>query len=300
MSSRAPRALLLLAALGLTACTAVRLEPKQPLPPPLIDRLPIAVAASFPQEFSEFVHKERRQGVDYEAVLGPAHVDRFTALLEAMFERVVPVDEPAAAAALEPPVRLVVEPRFEEYAFLTPSDLAGDFYTVTIRYRVDVYTPAGERVDAYVFTGFGREKTGAFSGTEPLARATQRAMRDAGAKFAIEFTEQASVRQLLEMGGLEMLPVEAQLPLGGGSAAGGTPAPAASPAAAEPAGSTETSPASGGGVSPPAGAAPESSPPPAAESPPETSPPPAGESPPEGEVPAASPDASSAPPERAA
>jgi hypothetical protein len=244
-------AALLAAALALSACSAVRLEPKQPLPPPLIDQLPVAVAVSYPQEFREFVHKERRAGVDYEAVLGPAHVDRFGALLQAMFERLVEVPEPAAAVSLESPVRLIVEPRFEEYAFLTPSDLAGDYYTVTIRYRVDVYAPSGERVDAFVFTGFGRERSGTFSGTEPLARATQRAMRDAGAKFAIEFPEQASVMRLLEIGGMEMLPVEAQLP-GGGSAAGAPSAPAAS--STSPA--TGESPASPSG--PPGGVPPES------------------------------------------
>jgi hypothetical protein len=229
---------LLAAALALSACSAVRLEPTQPLPPPLIDRLPVAVAVSYPQEFREFVHKERRAGVDYEAVLGPAHVGRFGALLAAMFEKIVEVREPAEAAGLEPPVRLVVEPRFEEYAFLTPSDLAGDYYTVTIRYRVDVYAPSGERVDAFVFTGFGRERTGTFSGTEPLARATQRAMRDAGAKFAIEFTEQPSVMRLLEMGGLEMLPVAPQLP------GGGTP-PESGASSAEPPGPAEPPPSSG-------------------------------------------------------
>ncbi len=245
---------LLAAALALTGCSAVKLEPKQPLPPPLIDQLPVAVAVSYPQEFRGFVHKERRAGVDYEAILGPAHVDRFGALIEAMFEKVVQVGEPAEAASLEPPVRLVVEPRFEDFAFLTPSDLAGDYYTVTIRYRVDVYAPSGERVDAFVFTGFGRERSGTFSGTEPLARATQRAMRDAGAKFAIEFTEQASVMRLLQMGGMEMLPVESQLPAGG-SAGGAASAPAA--------------PSSGpsGGVTPPESGASSAEPPAVTEGP---------------------------------
>lgn len=259
--------LALAAALSVSACSAVRLEPKEPLPPPLIDQLPIAVAVSYPEEFREFVHKERRAGVDYEAILGPAHVDRFGALLDAMFERVVEVGEPAKAASLEPPVRLIVEPRFEEYAFLTPSDLAGDYYTVTIRYRVDVYAASGERVDAFVFTGFGRERTGTFSGTEPLARATQRAMRDAGAKFAIEFTEQPKVMQLLEIGGMEMLPAESQLP-GGGSPAGLISAPASSsPASSSPA-SPASLPESPGGVVAPKPGASEADPPASPESPP--------------------------------
>jgi hypothetical protein len=198
---------------ALTACGPVRMEPQMPLPPPLIDRMPVAVAVHYPDEFRQFRHQEKRQNIEYDALLGPGHVAKFNALLAAMFERVVDIEDPAGAAELTPPVSLVIQPYFEDYAFLTPSDLAGDAYTVTIRYRVEVYEPSGQRVDAYVFTGYGRQKKGNFTGTEPLLRATQRAMRDAGAKFAIEFPEQASVRRLLDRGGMEALPVGAQPPV---------------------------------------------------------------------------------------
>jgi len=225
------------------------------LPPPLIDRMPVAVAVHYPQEFREFRHQEKRQNVEYDALLGPGHVAKFNALLRAMFERVVDVPDHAGAAELVPPVSFVIQPYFEDFAFLTPSDLAGDAYTVTIRYRVEVYDPSGQRVDAYVFTGYGREKKGNFSGTEPLLRATQRAMRDAGAKFAIEFPEQASVRRLLDRGGMEALPVGAQSPgasLGsfGGSPASGASSTVEAPAPAEPSPAAESP------------AAPEESPPP--------------------------------------
>ena len=220
----------LLGTVLVAGCSSVRLEPKGEVPPPLIDRLPVAVAVHYPEEFRGFSHKERRQGVDYEALLGAAHVVKFGRLLEAMFERVTEVEEPARAAALEPRPLFVLEPHFEEFAFLTPSDLAGDAYTVTIRYRVEVYDGEGGRVDGFVYTGFGRERAGPFGGTEALVRATQRAMRDAAAKFAIEFTDQPAIRRLLAPGRLEALPVETQGPGGGGSsagAAGGGAAPAA-------------------------------------------------------------------------
>jgi len=187
----------LMAAL-LAACGTVQMEAKPQLPPPLIDQLPSTVAVHYPAEFREFRHAEERYGVKYEFLLGPAHVVKLQRLLEAMFARVVEVDDPAKARALAPEARLVLEPRFEDYAFLTPQDMAGDYFTVTIRYRLDLYNPAGERVDGYVVTGYGREKTGNFSGnTAPLTAATQRAMRDAGAKVAVELASQDSVRRLL-------------------------------------------------------------------------------------------------------
>jgi hypothetical protein len=155
------------------------------------------VGIYFPAEFRDYTHKERRNGVDYEILLGPAHVARLSRLLRAMFARVVEVSDPVAALSVDPDIKLVLVPRFEDYAFLTPHDVAGDYYTVTIRYRFDLYDPQGQRVDGYVFTGYGRQKSAAMSNTEPLVKATERAMRDAGAKLAIELTEQESVRRLL-------------------------------------------------------------------------------------------------------
>jgi len=181
----------------LAGCGAIMVQPQAELPPPLIDQLPQVVGVYFPAEFRDYTHKERRNGVDYEILLGPAHVARLSRLLRAMFAKVVEVGDPVAALSVDPDIKLVLVPRFEDYAFLTPHDMAGDYYTVTIRYRFDLYDPQGQRVDGYVFTGYGRQKSAAMSNTEPLVKATERAMRDAGAKLAIELTEQDSVRRLL-------------------------------------------------------------------------------------------------------
>ena len=182
---------------ALAGCGAIRIEPQKQLPPPLIEKLPATVAIYYPAEFRAYTHKEQRNQVDYEVALGAAHVLKLSRLLQAMFTRVIEVDDPAQARAADASVAMVLEPRFEDYAFLTPRDMAGDFYTVTIRYRLNVYNPRGERVDGYVFTGYGRQKTSAMSTTEPLVRATERAMRDAGAKLAVELPGQETVRRLL-------------------------------------------------------------------------------------------------------
>jgi hypothetical protein len=194
---------------GLSGCGAVRLEAKPQLPPPLIDQLPATVAVHYPDEFRSFLYQETRYGIKYEFLLGPAHVVKLQRLLEAMFSRVIEVKDPAQLQDEAPGAQLVLQPHFEDYAFLTPQDMAGDYFTVTIRYRLDLYSPAGERVDGYVFTGYGREKSGTFSGnTEPLTAATQRAMRDAGAKLAVELASQESVRRLLQ--GEDVRPVHSE------------------------------------------------------------------------------------------
>jgi hypothetical protein len=228
MSGPAFRPLLALPfALALLAgCAATKLAPISQLPPPLVERLPIRVGIYYSKEFREFVHKETRNQVDYEITLGPAHVQNLDWLLKAMFQEVVPVEDPTHVAEISPPLVMVLEPKFEEYSFLTPRDVAGEAFIVTIRYMLTVYDGSGGRVDAYTFTGYGREKAHTIASKEPLKVATQRAMRDAGAKVAVELTDQESVRMLLR-NPAEPMPPPAVAP--GAPAAESPPPPASAP-----------------------------------------------------------------------
>ena len=185
----------------LAGCTTTSLETKAQLPPPLLEQLPVRVGIHYSEEFSKYVHKETRGSIDYEVNLGPAHVTNLDWLLKAMFREIVHVDDPTRVSSISPPLAFVLEPKFEEYSFLTPKDVAGEAFIVTIRYLLTVYDGSGARVDSFTFTGYGREKARTLASKEPLAIATQRAMRDAGAKVAVELTDQDSVRLLLRGAG---------------------------------------------------------------------------------------------------
>ena len=196
----------------LSACTATKLDTKAQLPPPLIEQLPVRVGVYYSKEFREYVHKETRGTIDYEVNLGPAHVTNLDWLLKAMFREVVHVDDPTGVGKVAPPLTLVLEPKFEEYSFLTPKDVAGEAFIVTIRYLLTLYDGSGARVDSFTFTGYGRERAHTLASKEPLAVATQRAMRDAGAKVAVELTDQESVRILLHTVGSPLPPSPPQPP----------------------------------------------------------------------------------------
>ncbi len=183
--------------LALSACAATKLQPQAQLPAPLVDQQPVRIGVHYSKEFREYVHKETRSDVEYEVTLGAAHVINLDWLLKAMFREVVPVEDPTRVADIQPPLALVLEPKFEEYSFLTPRDVAGEAFIVTIRYLLTLYDGDGGRVDALTYTGYGRAISKSLGGKEPLAVATQRAMRDAGAKVAVELTDQDSMRLLL-------------------------------------------------------------------------------------------------------
>jgi hypothetical protein len=202
MTTTTLRAVLAATGLALLAgCTTTSLETKAQLPPPLLEQLPVRVGIHYSEEFSKYVHKETRGSIDYEVNLGPAHVTNLDWLLKAMFRELVHVEDPTRISGISPPLAFVLEPKFEEYSFLTPKDVAGEAFIVTIRYLLTIYDGSGARVDSFTFTGYGREKARTLASKEPLALATQRAMRDAGAKVAVELTDQDSVRLLLRGAG---------------------------------------------------------------------------------------------------
>jgi hypothetical protein len=193
----------LVAACTLLACSPTRFETISEIPPPLIVKIPAVVGVYLPLEFREKVYEEKRQGGgEYTIGLGKAQSAGFMRIMEAMFTRVVPVSSPAAAAATDPAIRGVLEPVLEDYAFVTPVDSGTPTYAASLRYTVRLYSPTGELAESWTFTGYGTEAASSFpgKGDEALAAATRLAMRDAAAKLAAEFHEQAIARGLLPPG----------------------------------------------------------------------------------------------------
>lgn len=194
----APFAMLLVAAtVFLAGCGPVTLVATARIPQPLVMKIPVAVALFMPQEFVQYVHKEERWGTDWNIEIGKAQTDAMSQLLNAMFENVIAVDSLNAGSALGSEIAAILEPSVEEYAFVTPRDAGSPFFAVSIKYRVNVYSPDGKLADSWGFTGYGTSPAGGLSNTEPLQNATALAMRDAGAKLAVEFRDQAIVRGLL-------------------------------------------------------------------------------------------------------
>lgn len=223
------------AACGLSAamvlvagCGPVKLVASTNIPPPLVVKIPIGVALFMPTEFSTYVHKEERWSTKWHVELGKAQADGITRLMNAMFERVIPVDSVNAGTQVPGGVVAILEPSIEEYAFVTPRDAGSPFYAVSIKYRVNVYLPDGKLADSWGFTGYGTSPSQGLSSQAPLSVATALAMRDAGAKLAVEFREQAVMRGLLPESATADSPVA---PPASPTAPGAAPAVTTSPTA---------------------------------------------------------------------
>jgi hypothetical protein len=238
----------LVAALAsLSGCSTVRLEARPNIPQPVITKIPVSVGLFMPIEFSSYVYKGDRYGFKWEVTMGAAQSEGVSRLFAAMFENVVPVDNITAAAATAPGIRAILEPAVEDFSFITPRDAGTQFYAVSIKYRVSVYTPDGRLAESWPFTGYGIVPATGMSAEKPLARATSLAMRDAAAKLVVEFREQAIIRGLLPDGPKPDT-------LGGAAVSDIAAAGSASGAAApEPAAGSAPSPQGGEGTSTPSG-----------------------------------------------
>jgi hypothetical protein len=184
----------------LAGCVTTEFEAQPVIPEPLVTRIPVVVGVHLPTEFREAVHREKRDGTEFAISVGRAQADGFMRLMTAMFTRVVPVTSVDAGAAADPEIRGVLVPVLEEFSFVTPRETGTPLYAVSLKYRINAYTPAGAPVDSWVFTGYGAQSSSSVpgQGKAALQQAAGIAMRDAGAKLAVEFREQAIVRGLID------------------------------------------------------------------------------------------------------
>ena len=228
---------------ALTACGGIAISPDPVLPRPLLQPLPSVVGLVLPNELRNFVHKETRWGVEWRIALGPGHVHLLRDVFKDSFRQVQEFKDLAAARA-GTGLKAVFEPLIDQYSFVTDRDTGGRYDAVTIRYRINVYTPQGEKVDTLTLTGYGSALAKGMSSGKPLERATLAAMRDAAAKFLVQFPQQPAGQQLareellsVQSGVdtaadvlIEAVPIEETGPEGDAAAPPTAPPPSAVPA----------------------------------------------------------------------
>lgn len=188
---------LLALALGLGACGGVNVATESSVPVPLVDPMPLTVGVYYSEDYSKAAHSEERWGTDWKIDLGPYHVHMTDKLFASEFREIVPVAD-LKSLPPNPPYQAIIEPRIEQYSFITPRDTGAKYFAVTIRYRLNVYAPTGELADSLTFTGYGSDASGSgMTSTGPMVLATKAAMRDAAAKFLVQFPEQDVAKKLL-------------------------------------------------------------------------------------------------------
>lgn len=178
----------------LAACGPVKLRPDYTLPQPLLAPMPVHAGLLLDDELRTFRHAETRAGDDWQVELGSGHDKLFRAILGASFQdlRVFSSLDTARAA---PGLQVIFQPHIEQYSFATASETSAEYWAVTIRYRIGVLSPAGEPIDSLTLTGYGSARSAGGSASS-LTMATHAAMRDAAAKFLVQWPRQSLAQRL--------------------------------------------------------------------------------------------------------
>jgi hypothetical protein len=179
----------------LVACGDVSIRPEARLPKPLIIPIPADIGLIIPADTRKYVDRETRFGIDWKVDLGPGEVRLMQDTFADLFQHVEEFKNLESARTAKD-LKALFETRVDQYSFVTARETGGRYYAVTIRYRINLYTPQGEKVDSYTLTGYGNSLARGMSGARPLTLATIGAMRDVAAKFLVQFPEQPAGQQL--------------------------------------------------------------------------------------------------------
>ena len=169
------------------------------VPTPLVKKIPARIGVHFADEFRYFRHKEEiKEAGAWDIDLGSQNLTFFANLLDSLFTTVVEVREPPLTPEEMTDLDGVIVPRIEKYGFLTPSISGLKFYSASIEYRIALYDKVGEKIGDWNIIGYGKSEGGMFAADEAINEATVLAIRDGGARIAIELIDQPAMRDWMK------------------------------------------------------------------------------------------------------
>jgi len=165
------------------------------IPEPLIDQLPLKVAARYPEVFDNFVHEEQVIGKEKWLIdLGRANRLLFTQLFGSMFTEFTVLED-----GMDPrdgDFDALIEPSIDAFEFSVPSQSQTEDFAVWIRYRIKIFDNNGTQIANWPIAAYGKSLSTMFGGDEALQRAAVLAMRDAAALIILQMDKATGISKL--------------------------------------------------------------------------------------------------------
>ena len=198
MKGKLRAALMLVAALYLTACGVNNVVIKGSFPTPNINKLPLNVAVYYDPALIEFAYIEYSEtgNEEYNIASGRSHIELFSAVLPAMFDGVVEVDSIEDAKTLD--VDAIFVPNIEEFQLALPSKTKLEVYEIWIKYNMRLMTPDGDYIADWVLKSYGKTPTQSLRTVETaINEAAIVALRDLASSLSLSFTQVPEVKDWL-------------------------------------------------------------------------------------------------------
>jgi len=167
-------------------------------PEPLVDKIELDAGVYYAEELKNYDYSEDLPGdVSWSFTLGEANVKMFNRALGALFQELVPVDQPGGVGEPFDRVDLVVAPKVEAFEFSLPRQSRSDQYAVWIKYTIAILEPDGTLFTEWPVSAYGQADSRLFRGGGAMEAAVVRAMRDAIANIVIGLPEEPNVKAAL-------------------------------------------------------------------------------------------------------
>ena len=188
----------LFVALALSGCGVSNVVIEGSFPTPNINKIPVAVAVYYDDALREFSYLEYSETgqEEFNIESGQSHIELFNAVLPAMFDRVIVVDnlEDARAEGVD----AVFAPVIEEFQLALPAKTKLDVYEVWIKYNMRLLTAEGDYIADWILTSYGKTPTETFrSAADGINEAAVVALRDLASSFSLSFGQVPEVRDWL-------------------------------------------------------------------------------------------------------
>ena len=167
-------------------------------PDPLVEKIALDAGVYYSEELKNYDYTEDLPGdVSWSFTLGEANVRMFNRALGALFEELVPVDQPGGTGSPFDRVDLVVAPKVEAFEFSLPRQSRSDQYAVWIKYTIAILEPDGTLFTEWPVSAYGQADSRMFRGGGAMEAAVGRAMRDAIANIVVGLPEEPNVKAAL-------------------------------------------------------------------------------------------------------
>ena len=188
----------LLVALSLSGCGVSNVVIEGSFPTPNINKIPVTVAVYYDDAIRGFSYLEYSETgqEEFNIESGRSHMELFNAVLPAMFDRVIVVDnlEDARVEGVD----AVFAPAIEEFQLALPAKTKLDVYEVWIKYNMRLLTAEGDYIADWILTSYGKTPTETLrSAADGINEAAVVALRDLASSFSLSFGQVPEVRDWL-------------------------------------------------------------------------------------------------------
>ena len=181
--------------IALPGCTkSVSLKVDAQVPVPVVAQIPVDIGVLYEPQFRDHIYTEDTDDrPDWKIESGSSQVALFNQVLPPMFRSVKEVSAIPAAG-----VQAVLSPPIEDMQFALPYETKSDLYEVWIKYNIRLFDPEGKLIASWPVSGYGKSSEELLKSKDAgLNSAMNLALRDAGAKLALDFDKNVDVRSWL-------------------------------------------------------------------------------------------------------